>query len=73
MIPASEYVEAQVRQFERGIAYVQGRFERVLEPGRYVYWNHPGARVTVQVIDVRVQQLKIEGQDLMTRDRSRCA
>lgn len=69
VIPAPEVIEAQVRQFERGLKYVQGRFEGILEPGRYVFWNHPAARVAVQVLDTRVQQLKIEGQELMTRDK----
>ena len=69
IVPAAELVEAQVRQFERGLKYVQGKFDGVLEPGRHAFWNHPGARVTVQVLDTRVQQLKIEGQELMTRDK----
>jgi len=69
VIPANEIVEAQVRQFERGLKYAQGKFEGILEPGRYTYWNHPGARISVQVLDTRLQQLKIEGQDLMTRDK----
>ncbi|HEY4175374.1 MAG TPA: slipin family protein, partial [Kofleriaceae bacterium] len=69
VIPATEIVEAQVRQFEKGLKYVQGRFEGILEPGRHVFWNHPAARVTVNVLDTRVQQLKVEGQELMTRDK----
>lgn len=69
VIPAGELVEAQVKQFERGLKYAQGKFEAILEPGRYAYWNHPGARISVQVLDTRVQQLKIEGQELMTKDK----
>jgi len=69
IIPSTEIVEAAVRQFEKGLKYVQGRFEGILEPGRYVFWNHPNSRVTVQLIDTRVQQLKVEGQDLMTKDK----
>lgn len=69
VIPAAELVEAQVKQYERGLKYTQGKFEGMLEPGRYAYWNHPGARIQVQVLDTRVQQLKIEGQELMTRDK----
>jgi regulator of protease activity HflC (stomatin/prohibitin superfamily) len=69
VIPAGEVVEAQVKQFERGLKYVQGRFDGILEPGRYTFWNHHAARVTVQVLDARVQQLKIEGQELMTKDK----
>jgi regulator of protease activity HflC (stomatin/prohibitin superfamily) len=69
VVPATELVEAQVRQFERGLKYTQGKFEALLEPGRYAYWNHPGARIAVQVIDTRLQQLKVEGQELMTKDK----
>lgn len=69
VIPSAEVVEAQVKQFERGLKYAQGKFEGILEPGRYAYWNHPGARIVVQVLDTRVQQLKVEGQELMTKDK----
>jgi regulator of protease activity HflC (stomatin/prohibitin superfamily) len=69
VIPATEIIEAQVRQFEKGLLYVQGRFAGMLEPGRHAFWNHPAARIAVTVLDTRVQQLKIEGQDLMTRDK----
>jgi regulator of protease activity HflC (stomatin/prohibitin superfamily) len=69
VIPAAELVEAQVKQFERGLKYTHGKFEGMLEPGRYAYWNHPGARIAVAVLDTRVQQLKVEGQELMTRDK----
>jgi len=69
IVPAGELIEQVVRQFEKGLKYVQGKFEGILEPGRHAFWNHPGARITVNVLDTRVQQLKIEGQELMTRDK----
>jgi hypothetical protein len=69
VVPATEYVDVTVKQFERGLKYVNGRFEGILEPGHYTFWNHQAARVGVQVLDTRVQQLKIEGQDLMTKDK----
>lgn len=69
VIPASEILEASVRQFERALKYTQGKFDGVLEPGRHVFWVHPGARIAVTVVDTRVQQLKVEGQELMTKDK----
>lgn len=69
IVPASELIEVQVRQFERGLKYVQGKFDGMLEPGKHTFWVHPGARVAVTVVDTRVQQLKIEGQELMTKDK----
>ena len=58
-----------MRQFEKGLKYVNGKFEGILEPGRHAFWNHQNARITVNVLATRVQQLKIEGQELMTRDK----
>lgn len=69
LIPHGELVVTTVRQYERGLMYVQGRFERMLDPGRYAFWSHPEARVVVQAVDMRAQQLAIQGQDLMTRDK----
>nr|HEX4318107.1 slipin family protein [Kofleriaceae bacterium] len=69
VIPVTELVEVPVKQFERGLKYVQGKFEGLLEPGKHAFWTHANARVTAQVLDTRVQQLKVEGQELMTRDK----
>jgi regulator of protease activity HflC (stomatin/prohibitin superfamily) len=69
VIPNSELVEVTIRQHERGLKYVQGRFEELLAPGRYVFWNHPAARVAITTVDTRLQQLTITGQELMTRDK----
>jgi regulator of protease activity HflC (stomatin/prohibitin superfamily) len=69
VIPATELVDVTIRQHERGLKYVQGRFEAMLEPGRYVFWTHPAAKVAVTTVDTRIQQLTITGQELMTRDK----
>jgi regulator of protease activity HflC (stomatin/prohibitin superfamily) len=69
VIPSGEYATAIVREHERGLRYVQGRIAAALEPGRYAFWSHPEAKVELQVIDVRRQQVAIAGQELMTRDK----
>ncbi len=69
VIPRSEIVLATVNQYERGLLYIQGKFERMLSPGRYGFWTHPEAHVVVQTMDMRQQQLQIAGQELMTRDK----
>lgn len=69
LIPQDALVDTTVLEHQRGLLYVQGRFERVLEPGRHTFWSHAAARMTVRVIDMRRQQLTIAGQDLMTRDK----
>ena len=69
VIPKNEYVVAEVQEHQRGLEFVQGRLNAVLEPGRHVYWTHPQARVTVELVDMRQEQLTIAGQELMTRDK----
>jgi regulator of protease activity HflC (stomatin/prohibitin superfamily) len=69
LIPRAEYVSVVVREHERGLEYVQGCLTRVLPPGRYAIWSHPEARVEVQTLDMRRQQVALAGQELMTRDK----
>jgi regulator of protease activity HflC (stomatin/prohibitin superfamily) len=69
IVPRDEYVDVVVREFERGLQYVQGRLVRTLEPGRYTLWSYPNARVSVEVVDMRRVQVAIVGQELMTRDK----
>ena len=69
VVPKIEFVEQEVLAYERGLKFVQGRLEQVLEPGRYTFWSHPAARVNVTCVDMRAQQITIAGQDLMTRDK----
>jgi regulator of protease activity HflC (stomatin/prohibitin superfamily) len=69
VIPANEIVDVTVLQHQRGLQYMNGRFERMLEPGRHVFWTHAEARITVTLVDTRQQQVTIAGQELMTKDK----
>ena len=69
ILPRKEYVVATVQEHQRGLEYVQGRLTRVLEPGYHAFWTHPEARVTVEIVDMRQEQLTIAGQELLTRDK----
>lgn len=52
----------------RALLYYDNVVERVLEPGRYLFWT--GIRqVRVVPVDVREQALEIQGQELMTADK----
>lgn len=69
VLPRDEYVDVTVREHERGLEYVRGRLVRTLEPGRYAVWSHPEARVEIATVDVRLTQVALSGQELMTRDK----
>jgi hypothetical protein len=69
IVPATELIEVVVKQYEKVLKYVNGKFEQMLEPGRHAFWNHPAARITATTLDTRVQLLNVQGQELMTRDK----
>ncbi|GAA0365639.1 hypothetical protein GCM10009530_14270 [Microbispora corallina] len=54
-----------VMEWQRVLAYVDGRFDRVLEPGRHRYRERRTRLVTV---DVRPSLLTVSGQEVITAD-----
>lgn len=69
VIPRDAFTDVTVREHERGLLHVQGRFVRVLAPGRYAFWSTRESPVDVQSIDMRVVQTTLAGQELMTKDK----
>ena len=54
-----------VMDWQRALLFIDGRFNRVLAPGRHRY---RGRRSTVHTLDLRPRSLVIAGQDLLTSD-----
>src|SRR5690349_3084287 len=66
--------EVIVRSGFRGLRYVDGRFDQVLEPGRYrlPVRRYPGQRVPqveITPVDLRERELNIKGQEILTADK----
>lgn len=57
-----------LNSFEKAMLFFNGKFIRVLEPGKYYFWNGP-TKVTAQNFDMRQQQLDMTGQEIMTQDK----
>lgn len=51
-----------------GILYFDNRFERLLEPGFYHFWNN-GVQVSAQTVTTARQLLDLPCQELLTADR----
>lgn len=58
-----------VDSFERGLLYIEGRFERELEPGVYQFWKN-AVVLTVYKTDTRQLQLEMNGQEILSRDKA---
>lgn len=58
----------RVDGWQRGLLYVNGKLEQVLEPGRYGL-QVDGREVAVVHMDMREQEVQITGQEVMTSDK----
>ncbi len=66
--------EVTIRSGYKGLRYADGRFDQVLEPGRYELPKRRFAgprvpRVVIVPIDVRERELTIKGQEILTADK----
>lgn len=67
-MPSNYYVGIDIADGETGLLYYNGAFQRALSAGQYYYWNN-NIKVTAQIVDTRVQQLDISGQEILTADK----
>lgn len=58
-----------VESHEKGLLYVDGKFNKVLEAGIHYFWKNPVA-LTVYKTDTRQLQMEINGQEILTRDKA---
>jgi regulator of protease activity HflC (stomatin/prohibitin superfamily) len=66
--------EVTVRSTHRGLRYVDGRLDGVLEPGRYELprksaWKRRQPKVEIVLVDMRERELLIKGQEILTADK----
>ena len=61
-------VDVNVLSETRTVICYNGKVAEYLEPGRYFYWNC-AVKVTASSYSMRVQQLDINSQEILTKDR----
>lgn len=57
-----------VKEAHKGLFYRQGKFVKELEPGVYAFWKIKD-EIEVEVVDQRIQQMEVVGQEILTKDR----
>ena len=67
-IPDSLCTRLEVQSHEVALLYVDGRFERLLEPGRYFFWKN-GRDIAWTSCDLRIRQVDVAGQEILTLDK----
>jgi hypothetical protein len=58
-----------VESHEQGVLYIDGKYVKNLQSGVYFWWKN---NITVQVskVDKRQQQIEINGQEILTKDKA---
>lgn len=58
-----------VEVYEKGLLYINGVLEKELVPGTYYFWKND-TPVLVQKTDMRLQQIDVNGQEILTKDKA---
>ena len=67
-IPSDYIKKIDVGSGEAGLLFYDGAYQKTLPAGRYFFWNC-SIKVSAEIIDTRVQQLDIAGQEILTADK----
>ena len=58
-----------VENYEKAVLFIDGKFDKVLESGVYYWWKNNIAVHNARV-DMRQQQLEVNGQEILTKDKA---
>jgi hypothetical protein len=59
----------RIESYEAALMMVDGKFERVLEVGNYIWWNN-STLIQVLKTDLRQLNMEIAGQEILTKDKA---
>jgi regulator of protease activity HflC (stomatin/prohibitin superfamily) len=60
---------SEVQSYEKALLFLDGKYVGVLEAGVYTWWKN-SIPVYVAKVDVRQQQMEINGQEILTKDKA---
>lgn len=58
-----------IEAHEKAVMYVDGKFNKIVDPGTYHYWKN-ATSIALSRVDMRSMQLEISGQEILTRDKA---
>lgn len=58
----------QVPAYFVGVLKVDGKVERLLQPGLEAFWRY-NRDIDVELLDTRLQNMEVSGQEILTRDK----
>ncbi|QIL39075.1 slipin family protein [Pedobacter sp. HDW13] len=68
--PLVNYIRAfKVESYEQALLFIDGKFDKVLEAGNYMYWKN-ATTINVVKTDMRQLNLEVVGQEILTKDKA---
>jgi hypothetical protein len=58
-----------VESYEKGLLFIDGKFEKELDAGTYFWWKN-NISIHVAKVDTRAMQMEISGQEILTKDKA---
>jgi hypothetical protein len=59
----------EVQSYEKALLFVEGKYVKQLAAGAYFWWKNSIA-IHVGKVDIRQQQLEVNGQEILTKDKA---
>lgn len=59
----------KIELYEKGLLYVNGVFEKIMEAGTYYWWKN-ATSIDVAKLDMRQMTLDMNGQEILTKDKA---
>lgn len=67
-LPESLFTKVKIAPYQRGRLYFNKKLETILDPGVYYFWKND-VQVDVDVVDTRLTQMNVTGQEMLTQDK----
>jgi len=58
-----------VESYEQALLFVNGKFEKMLDPGVSYFWKN-STPLVLKKVDVRQQKFEVSGQEILTKDKA---
>lgn len=58
-----------VENHEKTVLLIDGKYAQMLQPGNYYFWRN-NISITMARVDMRQQQLEVNGQEILTKDKA---
>jgi Membrane protease subunits, stomatin/prohibitin homologs len=68
ILPKRLFFKVEVAEYQKARLYYDQKYVKLLGEGTYYYWNN-GTRISASLVDTRLLQMDIAGQEMLTLDK----